>query len=460
MVTTMNAAPTPFGRLLDEIGWTPETLARAVNRFAQRQGRPERVHLKTPFRWRTGASPRAPWPTLVAAVLSERLHRTITPADLGWGDDTDLVDAMAGLALPWTTAGALQAGRVVTEGGNMYRRMFLTMLGTSMTSPALEWLIAHPAGDVTSTAGHALPIDVVDHLDAMTGSLRRMDDHLGGANTLGLVRQHLRTVIDLIEHRRYTDTVGRRLHSSAGELLRLDGWLSFDSGMHAGAQRFWVAGLYAAHAAGDRGLGANILGFMSCQAKDLGEIREAVTLAETARSGYPTGSPQVATILDLRAAEAYANAGDTTRCRAAIDAAFARFTDPTPSTGNPDWAYWVTPAQADAQAGYCHLKLKDWPQARTHLRRSLSAQGDESAREGALRNLLLASTYVRQQQPDLDRVVRLGDQAVEILTGQVNSARCVRHVRNLVDDLEPHRQTPAVKRFRDNAAGLLQTTGV
>ena len=455
----MTVASTPLARLLAQIGWKPETLARRLNRFAQRQGRPERIHAKTPYKWQSGDCPRTPWPTLIAALLSERLQRIITPADLGWPDDgTELVPATSGLVLPWSAVGSLRAAQLVTDAGGMYRRMFLTVLGSSMTSPALEWLIAHPADDVTKTGGHRLPMDVVDHLDTITDSLRRMDDHLGGAQALSLVRQHLCTVTDLIDQRRYTSQVGLRLHASVGELLRLAGWLSFDSGLHAQAQRFWVAGLYAAHAAGDRGLGANILGFMSCQAKDIGQIREAVTLAETARTGYPASSPQVATILDLRAAEAYANAGEAGRCRKAIDSAFTRFTDTPASTGNPPWSYWITPAHADAQAGYCYLKLDNWSQARTHLTRSLPEHTQQSAREGALHTVLLATTYVRQEKPNLDRAIELGDQAVHTLSGQVSSTRCVRHVRRLVDDLTPYRRNPMVRRFCTDATDLLQTT--
>lgn len=369
-----------------------------------------------------------------------------------------LVPSASALVLPWSATGSLRATQIVTEAGGMYRRMFLTVLGSSMTSPALEWLIAHPVGDVTKTAGHHLPMDVVDHLDTITDSLRRMDDHLGGASAIGLVRQHLRTVIDLIEQRRYTSLVGLRLHASAGELLRLAGWLSFDSGLHAQAQRFWIAGLCAAHAAGDRALGANILGFMSCQAKDIGQIREAVTLAETARTGYHASSPQVATILDLRAAEAYANAEETDRCREAIDSALARFTDTPASTGNPPWAYWITPAHADAQAGYCYLKLGNWSQARTHLGRSLPEHTQQSAREGALHNVLLATTYVRQDKPNLDRAIELGDEAVHLLSGQVSSTRCIRQVRRLAADLTPYRRNPVVRRFCNDATDLLQTS--
>lgn len=165
----------------------------------------------------------------------------------------------------------------------------------------------------------------------------------------------------------------------------------------------------------------------------------------------------MAAILDLRAAEAYANNRSVTDTRRALDNAFGRFTDSRPEHGDPDWSYWVNEAQAHAQAGYCFVKLEDWPRARDHLRAALRLQGNEYTREGALRNALLATTYVRQEQPELDKALALGDQAVQTLTGQVNSARCVKHVRNLVGALTPYRRTPAVRRFYQEAKDLIAT---
>lgn len=447
-----------FIQLLSEVGWQPEQLARRLNEYAERQGRTARLHLKTPYKWRQGDQPRHPWPVLTAALLSEQLQRSVSPEELGWRyDGHEALPASTGLVLPWTAAGALRAVQVVMEAGDMYRRMFLTLLGSALSEPAHSWLIAPATPSIASTSGHLISGEVVDQLETITAGLRRMDDHLGGGQTLGLVRQHLSTVVGLLEHRRYSDTVGRRLHAASGELLRLAGWLSFDEGRHAQAQRFWIAGLYEAHAAGDRGLGANILGFMSCQAKDLGQIRQAVTLTETARAGYPTTSPKVAAILDLRAAEAYANGQSVNETRRALDAAFNRFTDSSPEHGDPDWAYWINPAQAHAQAGYCYVKLEDWPRAREHLRAALRLQGNEYTREGALRNALLATTYVRQAQPELDKAIALGDLAVQTLHGQVTSARCVKHVKNLVGALRPYRRRdPLVRRFCDDAKDLLQ----
>lgn len=180
----------------------------------------------------------------------------------------------------------------------MDRRSFLTVMGAAMSAPAHQWLLAEPVPYLTrSGKSRRVTLNAVDELDLMNASLRRLDDGGGGDRLLLMVRAHVRQVVQLIDHSSYTDTVGRRLHSNAGELLRLAGWLAFDGGQHAGAQRYWMAALRAAHTAGDRALAANTLGFMSCQAKDIKQPLEAVTLAESARAGYRGASPRVSAIL-------------------------------------------------------------------------------------------------------------------------------------------------------------------
>jgi len=448
-----------LAQLLADVGWRPEQFAKQLSGYAEGHGHIVRLHPKTPYKWLAGKIPRRPWPTLATALLSDRLGRLVTPADLGWPDTPqEAVPASTALLLPWTAAGGLQAATTVTDAGIMHRRLFLTLTGAALTAPAHEWLIAHPATDTATTSGHRLDPDVVDHLDTITAGLRRMDDHLGGGHTLHLVQHHLATVVELLTTRRYTEPVGLRLHTCAAELLRLAGFLAFDDGQHAQAQRYWIAALHEAHTAADTALGANILGFMSCQAKDLGQTRQAVTLAQTALAGYPGASPTVNAILALRAAEAHANEQSQTQCRRAIDAAFTRLADAAPGHGNPPWSYWMTEAQAHAQAGYCHLKLKNWKPARTHLSRALHLQGDDYTREGALRQALLATTYAQQEHPDLDRAIHLGRQAVDTLSGQVNSTRCVKHISELIESLKPYQRVSAAREFTIRATELLRTT--
>lgn len=369
----------------------------------------------------------------------------------------DGVDGEPPAVAPWTAQGGIRSARAALEGDSMHRRAFLTATAMAVTSPAQDWLIAPPVTAARSATGTVLPPGVVDQLDDITAQLRRMDDQLGGAGgLLPLVRQHLTHAVDLIEHRRYTDTVGRRLHSSAAELARLAGWLSFDAGRHVSAQRYFAAALHAAHVAGDRALGANILGFASCQAKDLGQVTEAVQLAEAAVAGYPGASPRVTAILNLRLAEARANNHEPAGTRRALDAAFDRLTDPAVD-GEPDWSYWLDEAQAHAQAGYCYLALGDTTRAQIHLHAALDRQGPSFGREATLRQVLLATAYSRQGQPDLDQAVALGTAAMTRLAGEIASQRCVGHLGQLATDLTPYRTNAVVRDFLDQTRAALTT---
>ncbi len=106
-------------------------------------------------------------------------------------------------------------------------------------------------------------------------------------------------------------------------------------------------------------------------------------------------------------------------------------------------------------AGFCYLRLEDWGRARQHLRTALRLQDPGCAREGALRHILLAHTYLRQERPEVDHAVDLATRAVDTLTGEVDSARVVGHLTQLVGHFAPYRRRPAVRQLTDHAAELL-----
>jgi hypothetical protein len=112
-------------------------------------------------------------------------------------------------------------------------------------------------------------------------------------------------------------------------------------------------------------------------------------------------------------------------------------------------------AQTHAQAGYCYLKLGDHTRARAHLRDGLKLQDAAYSREKALQQVLLATTYLQQDKPELDQALAYGNLAVDMLSGEVDSARCVRHVSRLVDGLAPYRRSAEVREFIDRSRPLL-----
>ncbi len=434
--------------LLARVDWKPETFARRLNTAAVAAGTTARVHVKTPYKWLSGQHPHPPWPALAAAVLSEKLGTAIAPADAGWSDSTNVryVPASAGLAQPWMPGAVMHALEEVGGSVPCDRRQFLVVSGATLTGPIQGWSEAQKrdsGGLVNVRLDHRL----ADELDTIAAQLRRMDDQGGSGPLIELVQAQLRYVRGMLHHNQHTDSMERRLHGVVAELLRLAGWLSFDSSKHAQAQRYWLAGLHAAHSAGDRALGANIVGFMSCQAKDIGEPQDAVSLAVAARSAYSGASSKVRAILDLRVAEAYANAGESTACRRAVDSALDGLSDKPPESGTPDWAYWIDEAQAHAQAGYCYLTLGDWPKSRTHLGTALRAQSADCSREGALRQILLATTYARQSSSEIDRAATLGHEALKTLSADVRSVRCEHHLTELAGHLRSYRRSSAACEF-------------
>ncbi len=453
MVTDANGM---LRTLLQRAGLSTEQLARRLNQQAAELGLPNRIDQKTPYKWFRGAVPRAPWPMLVARYLSGQLGSEISPEDLGWTASSEgilWVPADTGLVVPWTGRGALAAIAEVMDTGAMERRDFLSLTGSALTVPALDWLIASPATDVARITGRRVQDAHVSSIEDMTAQLRRMDDRFGSGAVLSLVSAQVRYVVELLRDYSYTSSAGTRLHAAAAELLRLAGWMSCDAGRQARAQRYWLGALRAAHAAGDRAIGANVLGFMSAQAKSIGLYDDAIRLSEAARRGYPGSSPRVAAILNLRAAQAYASTGDKKACHTAIDTAYGLLRDETPAGAG--WAYWLDEAVVNEQIGSCYMRLEDWGRAQGHLRTAIKLQTEPYTREGALRRARLAFTYARQGEHE--RACEVGGRAVDILADGVDSNRCVGEIRKVQDSLRPYRKSTVVADFNERVNTIFGT---
>jgi transcriptional regulator with XRE-family HTH domain/tetratricopeptide (TPR) repeat protein len=363
----------------------------------------------------------------------------------------------AGQALvhPWTVDGTLVAAQEVSEVNSVDRRSFIFLTGAAITSAAHDWLISQPIEDVSHSAGRTIGPKMLDDLDDMAAKLRHMDDQMGGGTLIDLVSAQARYVTSLIRDGKYTDSAGRHLHGTLGELLRLGGWVSFDSGHPAQAQRFWLAALHAAHSAGDNAMGANIFGFMGEQAWSLGKINDSVKLAGTAVAGYKGSQPRVSAILYMRAARAYAMAGDSSGCRRSIDSAYSAFRRTPPAFGEPGWSYWLDESSLNEQIGKCFFYLADYPSAREHLEISLRGDGnwqDTYARDSA--SVMIALANVHARAGELEQACKAGTQAIDILSAHVDSPRLTDKIKRLRDELRPHSQAPAVREFDERVSQL------
>src|SRR6476469_5295701 len=213
-----------LAKALADAGWRPEDLARRLNAAAEAHHYAVKLNPKTPFKWRDqGVQPRPPWPELIALVLSEATSAAFLPEDFGWRSHAGVAPACGLAQWPWTVEGAQHAMRDLTHAP-LQRRRFLMLAGAAATAAPLKWLVTPEVERVIGRGDGQISDTVITEIDQTTASARRMNDQLGSTvELLDLVHAQFAFVSRLLDRYSYTDSVGRRLHASAGELLRLAG---------------------------------------------------------------------------------------------------------------------------------------------------------------------------------------------------------------------------------------------
>ncbi|MEH0934187.1 helix-turn-helix domain-containing protein [Micromonospora psammae] len=340
----------------------------------------------------------------------------------------------------------VQAATQLWEG-DVNRRDLLrqTMFSSAgYTLPALRWFTAPAPQPVTQDGRRTVGQPDIDTIREMTATYRRLDNQYGGGHARDAVARYLhQEVTPLVAEGRYDPTTGRRLLTAVAELTQLAGWQAYDMADHGLAQRYLTHALDLSRAAGDAGLGAEILAAMSHQATYLGHTATGVDLARAAQqTARRAGLTVLAAEALVMEAHAHATAHDDRACTVALHGA-EQALDRADRSGDPQWLGYFDEAYLSAKFGHCFHALGQHHQAERFAARSLRM--DERYVRGKAFNLaLLAAIHARHDEPDRASVI--GAQALT-LTTQLRSARAVRYLRDLQAHLVAHRRRPAVRHF-------------
>jgi hypothetical protein len=341
-------------------------------------------------------------------------------------------------------------------GGRVKRRTFLVLTGPALTAPAHQWLVHEPEPLVSGLSGYRISVGLADRLPAMIAELRGMDDLAGGGDVLSLAQYHFGWVAGLLDEASYDDATGRKLHVALAELGQLVGWTCYDTNQHGLAQRYYIAGLRAAHTADDRLLGAHILGSMAHQTARQGRPAEAVTLIDTATAGTRgRQTPTLLAELDIRKAYAFATLNDASACTAAISQARTHV-EQGATDDDPPYLYWVRPAEITANAGKCLLQLGRADQAAALIDQGIAMFDAPFDRDRQLYLTLHTEALLRPgKQRDLDAAAGKGIEAIH-LAERMSSARSVERIRDLTRLMKSHDKIPAVQEFLERAKGSVE----
>ncbi|GLW31448.1 hypothetical protein [Actinoplanes regularis] len=253
----------------------------------------------------------------------------------------------------------------------------------------------------------------------------------------------------LLRDAAYTEEIGKRLLVAIGELAQVAGWVTSDAGHHAEAERYYLAGMRAAHAGGDVAGAANNLSSLAYQVANVGDAREAVTLAKSAYAGARSAATQTTkALLAERVAWAEAQVGDVTAAERALGTVEEQFERRQPAD-DPIWVYWLDEGEIDIMAGRVWTQLRRPLRAVPILEKATAGYSDETGRETALYLTWLAESLL--QANEVERAAEAATRALR-LSRKAGSSRVAERLRFLRTKLAKFPGVPEVDSFESEAS--------
>ncbi len=309
-----------------------------------------------------------------------------------------------------------------------------------LSGAALAWqVLDRPASALTRRSGRVSE-PVVQFTEGIADQAQHLDDQEGSTAEM-FVGDQFHAVARLLSRTGSGTTAGQRLATSLARLAQTAGFMAHESLKDTPAQRWYLIGLRAAHAAADRPLTASILGLMCNQAAARGETGESLQLAAAADEAASHAPAAVRALVKARTGLAYAAAGDLSAFRRTrehtlhlMNAAHAHC-DPLPR-----WAYYITSTELNAIAGRSLVRLARRIPSRQHRLLDEAEHlltGRAQSSDGSRRSSVRHSTWLalaHTQAGNLDRAVDAGARALELLPA-ITSARITGLLARLRDDM-------------------------
>ncbi|MFE5142254.1 hypothetical protein ACFRDV_32105 [Streptomyces fagopyri] len=440
---------------LKDAGCSYASLALRVNELGRRQGIDSNYDKASVTRWLQGQQPRGTTPGLIAAVLSERCGRPVSPTELGFHSDQRR--PVAGRALVYGEDVAETLHTLAELGStDISRRSLLgtvPFVASALTSPQRDWLLwlsEQRDGLRPTPVASAGPVEQVH---AMISMFDRMDNHYGGGGVRTSIVHYLSTeVVPMLQRRGTPPSLQRQLYAAAARLAAMAGWSSYDAGEYGLAQRYMTQGLRLCAEGRDRVLGGQILAGLSHLATSLGRPDEGVALA---RAGVATakgsGSPLGLMRLYAMSARGHAAQGHSGETSEALRLAERQLDASRGAAQESAWVRYLDHHYLQTEAALCFRDLGLAAQAERTASESLGANADRRRRQAISRSVL-ATAHLQQDR--LDEAVGTATEALDTLS-TVHSERSIQALRDFRRRLEPRRHEPLVQDFERRSRGVL-----
>jgi hypothetical protein len=220
-----------------------------------------------------------------------------------------------------------------------------------------------------------------------------LDNRFGAADLIRLSTRFFNGLHDHLGAGTYDPRIERDLHSAAGELAEVVGWLAYDAEAHNLARRMNQEALYFTRLAGDTEMELLTLQNSSMHAGAQGRPREALQIARSVLEGSYRLSPRLKALFLTRKARALAQGGDESALQMFSEIR-SLYLDGV-SDGDPAWAWWIDDRELAWHEAMAQRDLGLESRAIDHFERSVQAT---AATE--IRSQYLHRAYLLQAQVD------------------------------------------------------------
>lgn len=440
-----------LARVVAQAGVSNKGLASRIRAEAKRRGieaSPDHVSVK---RWLDGTRPHDDTIRCIAAVLSAKLGREVSFAELGYelkpqSARDDVIED--GTRYPADSARAVELLDTLTTADMADSPEVMRSSWVSETAPSVitSYLFSSPtwqdAPEPLITANAA----AAERIRAFTRHLMDLDFQYGGGHVRRVLLFYFRSEIVPLLHERHSETIRREIFGAAAEVAQLLGWSAYDAGRHGAAQRYFMQGLRLAREAEDSVLGGRLLSNLSHQANYLGRYNEALQFAraaQTATTGRATAT--VNAMFLAMEARALASGGDSRTCAQVLHRAEQAF-EQRDATKDPAWISYFDALELAGEAAHCFRDLGQPRETEMFAGQAIDPV-NTPPRTRAFISMVSAAGTLRAG--NLDEALSLANEALG-LTGSLQSSRYVRYLTDFHQSLaEGHARDPAVRKFTE-----------
>jgi len=293
-----------------------------------------------------------------------------------------------------------------------------------------------------------------EFVETATARLFELERHSPARLLAPTVERHLAMVIGLLTAARH-EGVRHALMVSSGRSALLAGWLAFDRGDTASANRLWDSAIGAAEGTVDEALLAATLTCQSYAAARRGDPEAAWQLAHSAsvRVHHDERATAWAT---TRVALHTAQLGEREAAEEALDRTMqisGRLRSPRPGDGTAPWMRFFDRARLLSSIAHTAALLKD-PNAADHATEAVDALGPAKVKSRAI--VLAECALVAAMAGELDLCLDYGS-AAATLTRELDVSLAADLLYEIVPIILPYSDTRAVRELLPQLTRLNRT---